>query len=201
MLLQNKLKSYKLILASRSPRRRELLGGAGLEFTVADDFEVEEVYPPQMPPRKVPQYLAELKSRAYPATLANDEILITADTVVILDGEILGKPANRNEAIKMLESLSGREHVVVTGVCLRSKQQRRSFSAVSRVTFRPLSAEEIEYYVDNCRPYDKAGAYGIQEWIGYVGIRSIRGSFYNVMGLPVEALFTNLAKFTHERVL
>ena len=195
MLLQDRLKDYKLILASRSPRRRELLTGADLQFTVADDFEIEEVYPTEMPPRKVPQYLAELKSRAYPVPLADDEILITADTVVILDGRILGKPANRREAIAMLESLSGREHVVVTGVCLRSGRHHRSFSAGSRVTFRPLSLEEIEYYVDTCRPYDKAGAYGIQEWIGYVGIRSIRGSFYNVMGLPIEALFVNLSRF------
>lgn len=195
MLLKDKLKGKKLILASRSPRRRELMKGAGLDFVVAGDYEVEEVYPPGTPVRKVPALLARLKSDAYPRTLAPDEILVTADTVVVLEGEIAGKPGSRDEAVAMLERLSGREHIVLTGVCLRSARKRKSFVVGSRVSFRRLTGDEIAYYVDTCRPYDKAGSYGIQEWIGYVGIKGIRGSFYNVMGLPIQTLYTELEKF------
>lgn len=195
MLLKDKLKGKRLILASRSPRRRELMKGAGLEFGLADGYEVEECYPSGMEARKVPEYLARLKSRAYPEPLAPDEILITADTVVILDGEIIGKPTDRNDAVAMLGKLSGREHVVITGVCIRSDSRTVSFSAGSRVRFRELAAEEIGYYVDTFAPYDKAGSYGIQEWIGYVGIKGVKGSFYNVMGLPIQRLYAALDKF------
>lgn len=195
MLLHEKLKNRKLILASRSPRRRELMMGAGLDFVVADNYEVDETFPAEMPAKDVARYLAVLKSEAYPAPLADGEILITADTVVIVDGRVLGKPQDRSEAIAMLEMLSGREHHVITGVALRGSRKRTAFSAGSRVVMRRLGRDEIEYYVDTYRPYDKAGAYGIQEWIGYVGIKGIRGSFYNVMGLPVQTLYTKLAAF------
>ena len=195
MLLHEKLKDKRLILASKSPRRRELMKGAGLEFTLADGYDVEEVYPESLRPRDVPLYLARLKSRAYPRPLAENEILITADTVVILDGRIIGKPADRDDAVRMLSDLSGREHVVITGVELRSARKSKGFSVGSRVLFRELSQEEIEYYVDTYEPYDKAGAYGIQEWIGYVGIKGVKGSFYNVMGLPIQSLYVNLTKF------
>lgn len=169
--------------------------GAGLSFELADGYEVDEVWPTGLEPRKVPLYLARLKSDAYPKPLADNEILVTADTVVILGEDILGKPRDREDAIAMLDRLSGREHVVVTGVCLRSRHKARGFSSVSRVQFRELGLEEIEYYVDAYRPYDKAGSYGIQEWIGYVGIKGVKGSFYNVMGLPIQSLYVNLLKF------
>jgi len=195
MLLKDKLKGRKLILASHSPRRRELMKGAGLDFVLADGYEVDEVYPPEIPVRKVPEYLAKLKSGAYPETMNHDEILITADTVVILDGEIIGKPKGREDALAMVNKISGREHIVITGVCIRSADKLKSFSVGSRVIFRELAPEEIEYYVDEYKPYDKAGSYGIQEWIGYVGIKGVKGSFYNVMGLPIQTLYVELEKF------
>ncbi len=189
------MKELKLILASRSPRRRELMTGAGLLFTVADGYEVEEVWPEGTPPEEVPEYLARLKSDAYPHPLADGEILITADTVVILDGSILGKPKGRAEAIGMIEGLSGREHTVATGVCIRGAHRAKSFTAISRVAFRELERAEIEYYVDTFKPFDKAGAYAIQEWIGLVGVKSVEGSFYNVMGLPIQRLYVELKEF------
>lgn len=177
------------------------MAGAGLRFTVADGYEVEEVYPAGTPARKVPEYLARLKSDAYPRPLAEDEILITADTVVILDGVILGKPRDRADAIGMIGRLSGREHLVVTGVCLRDAHRTKSFAAVSRVTFRDLTRSEIEYYVDTYKPFDKAGAYAIQEWIGYVGVKGVKGSFYNVMGLPIQRLYVELNKFSNSKLI
>ena len=195
MLLTQKLRNYKIILASQSPRRRELLAGAGIDFVLAENYHVDEVYSPDMEPRQVPVFLAGLKSQAFPRQLASDEILITADTVVICGGTILGKPHDRDNAIAMLEMLSGREHTVVTGVVLRDYGRRTQFSAVSEVRFRQLSHDEIIFYVDNFAPFDKAGSYGIQEWIGYVAIESINGSFYNVMGLPIQSLYVELDKF------
>lgn len=195
MLLHDKLKSYRLILASQSPRRRQLLADAGIEFELAPRFECEESFSEDMPAAEVAEYLSKLKSEAYPQPLAERDILLTADTVVIAENRILGKPADRAEAIKMITMLSGHEHEVVTGVTLRTAERVKSFSVVSKVYFRELSAEEIEYYVDNYRPYDKAGSYGIQEWIGYVGIEGIEGSFYNVMGLPVQRLYCELNDF------
>jgi septum formation protein len=195
MLLKDRLSAHRLILASRSPRRRELLAAAGLEFVQGEDYEVVETWPPVVPPEQVAQYLAELKSYAYPRPLTDGDILLTADTVVILDGRILGKPADRNEALATLGLLSGREHSVVTGVCLRTRLKQRCFSSTTRVRFGNLTAEEIEYYIDTCRPYDKAGAYGIQEWTGHVGIESIDGSYDNVMGLPVQKLYTEITNF------
>jgi septum formation protein len=194
-LLKDRLQGRRLILASRSPRRRELLAGAGLDFELADNYEVEETYPAELPAREVPEYLAVLKSEAYPQALGEEDILITADTVVICGGHIFGKPAGREDAAAMLAELSGSRHTVVTGVALRTRGRMHSFSSASDVRFRPLSGEEIAYYVDTCRPFDKAGAYGIQEWIGYVAIERIEGSFYNVMGLPVQALYAELGSF------
>ena len=195
MLLHDKLKPYRLILASQSPRRRQLLADAGIEFVLAPRFECEESFPDTMPAAEVAEYLSSLKSEAYPEPLGANDILLTADTVVIACNRILGKPADRAEAIEMITMLSGREHEVVTGVTLRSAERVKSFSVVSKVRFRALLQEEIEYYVDTYRPYDKAGSYGIQEWIGYVGIEGIEGSFYNVMGLPVQRLYSELNDF------
>jgi septum formation protein len=194
MLLHERLKPYRLILASQSPRRRELLAGSGLEFQLAERFECDESYP-TMPLTDVAEYLSRKKSDAYPVELAEADILLTADTVVIACGEILGKPHSRDEAIAMLRMLSGSTHEVATGVTLRTSTKSHSFTSVSKVRFRQLSLEEIEYYVDNYRPMDKAGSYGIQEWIGYVGIEHIDGSFYNVMGLPIQRLYCELESF------
>ena len=184
-----------IILASGSPRRRELVGGMGLRMTVAEKFSVEEVFPPDMPPEQVPQYLAGVKSDACPLPLGQGDVLLTADTVVILGGQILGKPRSRDEAIGMLARMQGREHVVVTGVVMRSATRRVAFSDTARVWFSALSTKEIEYYVDNYRPFDKAGAYGVQEWIGYVAIERIEGSFYTVMGLPTQKVYAALKEF------
>ena len=195
MLLHEKLQNHRLILASRSPRRRELLAGCDLHFDIAEGYEVEEVYPETLAAEKVPEYLSGLKADGYPYPLADGDILITADTVVISRGRILGKPHSREEAMEMIRELSGRTHLVVTGVSLRDNRRSVSFSAESKVSFRELSDEEIAYYIDTYKPFDKAGAYGIQEWIGRTAIESIEGSFYNVMGLPVAALYKHLASF------
>lgn len=198
MLLHERLRSRRLLLASQSPRRRELLGGCGIPFELAPQYACEERYPATLPPEEVPAYLSQLKSDAYPAPLAPGEILLTADTVVLLGGEVLGKPRDRAEAVGMLGRLSGARHTVLTGVTLRTAGRRRTFTARSDVRFRPLRDEEIAYYVDTCRPFDKAGAYGIQEWIGYAAIERIDGSFYNVMGLPVQQLYVELERFLQE---
>lgn len=195
MLLHDKLKNYHLILASQSPRRRQLLADAGIEYSLAPRFECEELYPESLPAVEVAEYLSRLKSEAYPAPLADGDILLTADTVVVAGGEVLGKPVDRADAIAIIEKLSGKEHEVITGVTLRSAGAVKSFSSHSKVYFRTLSREEIEYYVDTYSPMDKAGAYGIQEWIGYVGIEGIEGSFYNVMGLPIQRVYCELDSF------
>ena len=195
MFFIEELKEYDLFLASRSPRRRQLLADCGLEFSLAGDYEVVEEYPRDLPADEVAAFLSRLKSEAYPEPLGGKDILITADTVVIADGRILGKPAGRETALDMLRSLSGRSHSVITGVTLRNGSRSRTFDSRTKVFFKQLSDEEIDYYVDRYRPYDKAGAYGIQEWIGYVAIERIEGSFYNVMGLPVQKLLTELEIF------
>ena len=192
MLLQDRLKNYRLILASASPRRRELLAACDLDFTLAEKFECEECFPADLEADKVAEYLSQLKSNAYPHALATNDILLTADTVVIADGEILGKPKDSADAERMLKMLSGATHKVVTGVTLRTTERTISFSAESLVSFRILENEEIAYYIEKYCPLDKAGAYGIQEWIGYIGIEGIEGSFYNVMGLPVQRLYSAL---------
>lgn len=195
MLLQDRLKKHRILLASKSPRRRELLKGCGLEFEIAEGREAEESFPADMPLCEVAEYLSRVKSDAYADTLREGDLLITADTVVFASGEILGKPKDRADAMRMLRLLSGAAHEVITGVTLRSTEKVRSFSCRSEVRFREVDDREIEYYIDTFSPYDKAGAYGIQEWIGYVAITGIEGSFYNVMGLPVQRLYAELEKF------
>lgn len=195
MLLHEKLKPYRLLLASQSPRRRQLLADSGLSFELAEAYHCEEIYPPALRATQVPRYLSQLKSRTYPVPLAPGDILLTADTVVVLDGEVIGKPRDREDAIRMLGCLSGARHTVVTGVTLRTATRRRSFSVRSEVWFRPLTQEEIIYYVDTFCPLDKAGSYGIQEWIGYTAIERISGSFFNVMGLPIQRVYTELNLF------
>ena len=194
MLLQDRIKNYRLILASASPRRRELLAACDLDFVLAERFECEEHYPAELEADRVAEYLSQLKSNAYPHPLVEGDILLTADTVVIAGSEILGKPKDKADAERMLKRLSGATHKVVTGVTLRTTAQTISFSAESLVTFRTLTEEEICYYIERYRPLDKAGAYGIQEWIGYVAIERIEGSFYNVMGLPVQRLYVELQR-------
>jgi septum formation protein len=187
--------NHKIILASHSPRRKELLEGLDLDFEVRVIPGIDESYPEDLPPAEVPCFIARKKAEAYRASILPGELIITADTVVVLDGRIIEKPAGREEAIQMLTRLSGRKHRVVTAVVLMTKEKRTGFSVTSTVDFDALTAEEIEYYVDKYKPFDKAGAYGIQEWIGYTGVRGIEGSFYNVMGLPVQRLYRELKEF------
>lgn len=182
----------KLILASNSPRRKELLAGLGFPFEVRVVDGIDESYPSSMPASEVALYIAGLKADAYRATMAPDEIIITADTVVIVDDEILGKPVNEADAHRMLKLLSGRTHQVTTGVCLVAEGWERRFSVTTDVTFKTLSDEEIKYYITTYKPFDKAGAYGIQEWIGYIGVTALKGSYYNVMGLPVQRIYEAL---------
>ena len=190
-MLRN-LDKYNIILASNSPRRKELLGGLDLEFQVKVIPGLEESYPESLPARQIPAYLAEQKASAYLDSLEDNDLLITADTIVWNNNQVIGKPADRDEAIAMIRSLSGHEHQVITGVCLTTKSFKKTFSVTSSVRFAELTDEEIIYYVDKYRPFDKAGAYGIQEWIGYVAVENIEGSFYNVMGLPVQRLYKEL---------
>ena len=195
MLLHEMLRDRRLLLASQSPRRRELLAASGIPYEPAPKYPCEEVYPAGTPAREVPLYLSRLKSEAYPAALGPRDILLTADTVVVLGDCVLGTPAGRDEALAMLRSLSGARHTVVSGVTLRSAERTATFGATTDVWFRPLTEEELVYYTDTFRPYDKAGAYGIQEWIGHAAIERIDGSFYNVMGLPVQRLYVELTRF------
>ena len=189
------LNKYHIILASKSPRRQELLCGMGVEFSILTK-ETDESFPPEMPLDEVPKFLSMQKSLAFSdEELPTDYLLITSDTVVICEGEILGKPKDREDAVRMLQLLSGKTHHVVTGVTVRSAEKTESCAVRSNVTFAQLDAEEIDYYIEHCKPFDKAGAYGIQEWIGYVGISGLEGSFYNVMGLPTRRLYQCLKGF------
>lgn len=182
---------YKLILASSSPRRQQLMRAAGLQFEVRCK-EVEEIYPSELEVENIPLYLARLKASAFRGEQAKDELLITADTIVCIHNKKVGKPRDKADAIRILEELSGNKHTVITGLCLTTLDEQKCFSVSTDVYFRTLTREEIEYYVEVYKPYDKAGAYGIQEWIGYIGIERIEGSFYNVMGLPVQTLYCQL---------
>lgn len=189
-----------IILASKSPRRRELIGGLDIEYRVWLIPGIAESYPPGLSAEEVPEYIAREKAAPYfrpehIADVGDDDIVLTADTVVILDGEVLGKPADEDDARHMLQRLAGRTHHVVTGVCLTSKEKQRHFSVTTAVTFAPLTPEQIDYYVERYHPLDKAGAYGVQEWIGYVGVTRLEGSYYNVMGLPVQRIYEELCKF------
>ena len=191
-MLLEQLSKYKVVLASNSPRRRELLADLGINFEVRTIKGIDENYPPELPVLEIAEYISRKKAHAHQAQMADDELVITADTVVILGNEVLGKPKDAADACRMLRELSGKTHKVVTGVTIVSKSGTRSFSAVTDVEFAPLSDEEIEHYVSHYRPLDKAGAYGIQEWIGCMGVRHISGSFYNVMGLPLHRLYNEL---------
>lgn len=189
------ISKYKIILASNSPRRKELLGGLGLSFEVKTMPGIDESYPETLRGEEIPKYISAKKAEAYRDVMGNDEMYITADTIVYDADEVLGKPQSREDAIRMLRQLSGHSHDVITGVSIVTKEKTVQFASTSKVFFSDLTDEEIEYYVDNYRPYDKAGAYGIQEWIGFVGVSRIEGSYFNVMGLPVQRLFTELKKF------
>lgn len=185
---------YKIILGSNSPRRQELLKSLGFNFLIKP-INVEETFPIDLLAEEIPLYLAEKKADAYEDDLKENEILITSDTIVWCEGKVFNKPANFIEGKKMLETLSGKMHEVFTGVCLKSENKQTTFYDVSKVYFKKLKAEEIEYYLTNYSPYDKAGGYGVQDWLGYIGIDKIEGSFYNVMGLPVKELYEELIKF------
>lgn len=188
---------YKIILASGSPRRHQLMRDAGFDFEVRLK-STEEIYPDTLPAERIPEFLSCLKAAAFKDELKENELLITADTIVCLGAKVLGKPQDREGAVEMLRQLSGRRHKVVTGVCLTTSRKQQTFSAFTDVYFKELTEEEIVYYIDHYKPFDKAGAYGIQEWIGYIGIERIDGSFYNVMGLPVQKLYETLKSFTAE---
>jgi septum formation protein len=200
-MLEN-LQKYHIILASNSPRRRELLAGLGIPFEVKVLPGIDESYPEDLPVEYIAQHIAHAKAEAYHQWLsANTQypeatpLIITADTVVIVDDEVLGKPHDANEARHMLHTISGRTHQVITGVCLTTNDRQCCFSVNTDVTFKKLSEEEIAYYIDTYRPFDKAGAYGIQEWIGYIGVTGLHGSYFNVMGLPVQRIYAELTAF------
>lgn len=189
------LKKYKIVLVSASPRRKELLQNLGLTFKVRTLFGIDEQYPDTLRGEDIPRFISRKKTEAYRSSMADDELLIAADTVVCLDGRTLGKPHDAQEAKAMLHKLSGRFHQVITGVTVMTKDQMENFAVTSQVKFADLTDEEIDYYVDNYLPFDKAGAYGIQEWIGMVAVEELRGSYFNVMGLPVQRLYNVLKKF------
>lgn len=190
-----KINQYRIILGSQSPRRQDLLRGLGIHFEVVISNNQDEDYPQNLKKEEIPVFLAKQKSNQFLKYLDHQTILITADTIVWTDNEILNKPANPEEAAKILNRLSGRGHQVLTGVCIKATQKEIVFCVNSDVYFRKLDQEEIDYYIINYKPFDKAGAYGIQEWIGYVGIERIVGSYYNVMGLPTQKLFVALKEF------
>lgn len=193
-MLEN-LKKYHVVLASNSPRRKELLSGLGIQYEVKAMPDIDESFPDGMDGVEIPAYIACSKADAYRSQMHEDELVITADTIVWLEGEVMGKPIDAADARRMLHALSGQTHQVITGVCLTTVYMQKSFATVTDVTFARLSDEEIDYYVEHYRPMDKAGSYGIQEWIGFVGVESISGSYFNVMGLPIQRLYTELKKF------
>lgn len=188
-------KDYHIILASNSPRRKELLRGLDIAFDVRVQPDIAEDYPADTAPADVAAYISREKANAYKDTIAENELVITADTVVIVGNEILGKPHDDAEAKEMLHKISGRKHQVVTGVCLTTTEKQRCFSVSTDVTFKNLKEEEIDYYIETYSPLDKAGAYGIQEWIGYIGVTALEGSYFNVMGLPVQRIWEELNRF------
>lgn len=189
------VEGYKVILASNSPRRKELLGGLGIPFEVRTLQDIDESYPDSLLGEEIPMFISGKKAEAYKQKMADDEMIITADTIVYDHGQVLGKPKDREEAISMLRQLSGHAHEVITGVSIVTKEKTRQFASTSKVYFDTLADDEIIYYVDNYHPFDKAGAYGVQEWIGYVAVTRIEGSYFNVMGLPIQRLYTELKSF------
>ena len=188
------LKKYKVVLASNSPRRKELLLGLGIDYEVKTLPDIDESFPEGLTEVETATYIARAKADVYRNIMQPDELIITADTIVWLDGEVMGKPLDGEDARRMLRALSGKTHQVITGVCLTTIDSQKAFATVTDVTFCHLSEEEIDYYVERYRPMDKAGSYGIQEWIGFVGVESISGSYFNVMGLPIQRLYTELKK-------
>lgn len=194
IMLEN-LKEYKIILASNSPRRKELLGGLGISYEVKTMPDIDESYPEGLDCEEIPVYIARNKADAYRSMMNDNELIITADTIVWLNGLVMGKPKDETEACDMLRRLSGNTHQVVTGVCITTRNKQKCFATVTDVTFSSLSEEEIKHYVTQYKPMDKAGAYGIQEWIGYVGVQSISGSYFNVVGLPIQRLYSELKEF------
>lgn len=188
------MKPNKIILASNSPRRRELLGGLDIPFTVNVIKGIDESYPETLSAEDTAEYIAVKKARAYTTPIAHDELLLTADTVVILEGNVMGKPTDEADAISMLKQLRGKTHKVITGCCLVGAEKERHFSVCTNVTFADLTDEQIDYYVNKYKPMDKAGAYGIQEWIGYVGVTRLEGSYFNVMGLPVQRIYDEIQR-------
>lgn len=192
-MLKN-LEKYKIILCSNSPRRRELLSGLGVNFEVRVINGIDESYNNNNSCEEIAEEISVKKADAYLKTIGDNELIITADTIVYNNGEVLGKPHTREEAIDMLSAISGKTHKVVTGVCIANKNKKKIFSVSTNVKFASLEIEEILFYIDNYSPYDKAGAYGIQEWIGYIGVEGIEGSYFNVMGLPIQRLYSELKK-------
>ncbi|MDR0811448.1 MAG: Maf-like protein [Paludibacter sp.] len=188
------LEKYDIILGSQSPRRQELLRGLNLNFRVLT-IDVDETYPQNLQREEIPLYIAQKKAEAYKDMLTDNSLIITADTIVWHDGEVFGKPKDKDDAVRMLQRLSGKTHQVITGVCINSVNKSRVFDVITDVKFASLTDKEIHFYVENYKPFDKAGAYGIQEWIGFMGVESIDGSFYNVMGLPVQRLYNELKKW------
>ena len=186
---------YKIVLASASPRRKELLAGLDIDYSIRVLDNIDESSPSHLQGEDIPLFISSKKADAYMETLANDELLITADTIVYIDNEVLGKPTTPQDAVNMLKKLSGKWHQVITGVVLSTKEKRHSFAVTTRVKFAELTEAEIEYYVNRYSPLDKAGAYGIQEWIGYIGVERIEGSYFNVVGLPVQRLYQELKQF------
>ena len=193
-MLEN-LKGYHIVLASNSPRRKELLQGLDIDFEVRVIPGIDESYPDTLPVSDIPLYIAELKANKYLTQISENELLITADTVVVLGNQVFGKPVDYNDACNMLSLLSGNTHKVITGVCLITQNKQCHFSVSTNVTFSSLTKDEIEYYVKTYSPMDKAGAYGIQEWIGHVAVSSLEGSYFNVMGLPVQRIYKELKTF------
>ena len=182
------VEGYRVVLASNSPRRKELLGGLGIDFEVRTLQDIDESFPDTLEGKEIPLYISGKKAEAYKQTMADDEMIITADTIVYDNGKVLGKPRNREEAVLMLHELSGHAHEVITGVSIVTKKKTVQFASTSHVHFVALTDAEIAYYVDEYKPFDKAGAYGIQEWIGFVAVTRIEGSYFNVMGLPIQRL-------------
>lgn len=186
---------YKIILASNSPRRKELLGGLGIDFEVRTLQGIDESYPDSLKGEDIPMYISSKKADAYKASMADDELIITADTIVYDQGRVLGKPKDAESARMMLRELSGHSHEVITGVSVVTKEKTVRFASTSRVFFDALTDDEINYYVQTYKPFDKAGAYGIQEWIGFIGVTRLEGSYFNVMGLPIQRLYKVLKDF------
>lgn len=192
MIMLDNLKKYHVILASNSPRRKELLGGLGVDYEVKTLQGIDESYPDTLQGEEIPIYISREKAQAYLEIMKDNDLIITADTIVWLEGKVLGKPADEAEAVQMLRALSGKKHQVITGVTLTTMAFQRSFAVTSDVEFAILTDEEITYYVANYPPLDKAGAYGVQEWIGFIGVRNLVGSYFNVMGLPIQRLYQEL---------